>query len=211
MKRFALMSLLGLVLAACSQNNANPDDNGQIPLPSGVSVVFPAAPDKAHLSLVNDADDHIVYQIDVPKGKTSIDVDSGKWKTQANIDTAQAVTTLLPTDAVGSTNSNGAKVAFFHWLMWVDTNSNGTRDAGETLNLMSHDRVAYADTAVSASFTTTAPKMQQTWNLVQGWSRAEHYVYLPSVPSDNTTFQRSLQSSGLQRYTLHEETPLTSM
>ncbi len=72
---------------------------------------------------------------------------------------------------------------------------------------MTHDRVAYASQPFTAIFRTVTPDMQQTWKLSGGWSRAEHYVYLPE---GSKTYIRSLESAGVQRYTLHVDTPITS-
>ena len=45
------------------------------------------------------------------------------------------------------------------------------------------------------------------WSLREGWSRAEHEVYLPL---GSRTYRRSLRSAEVQQYTLHVPTPITS-
>ncbi|GGS11410.1 hypothetical protein [Deinococcus sedimenti] len=197
--------LLGAALTACGAPSSPADPTGgRPPLPSGVEVRFPAAPANAYLSLVT-AQGESVYQVAVPVGKTATDVDPLKWMTQS----ARAVdaTTLIPAGASVTVQPVNAKVLLLEWLMWQDRNANGTLDVGEALPLMTHDRVAYASGPVTAEFTTVTPNMRQRWMLAQGWSRAEHYVYLPL---GSATYQRSLSTATIQRYTLHEPTPLTS-
>ncbi|WP_415787807.1 hypothetical protein [Deinococcus saxicola] len=100
-----------------------------------------------------------------------------------------------------------AQARFLGWSVWQDANTNGVRKGGETLELMTHDRVAYATQPFTAIFRTITPDMQQTWQLAVGWSRTEPYVYLPR---GSKTYVRSLESAELQRYTLHVDTPMTS-
>lgn len=124
-----------------------------------------------------------------------------------------ALTALLPAGASGVSNSEpAAQVLLLRWVKWQDSNSNGVRDAGEDLPLMSHDRAVYADTAVKLSFQTATPNMKQSWTFAAGWSRAAHYVYLPedSAVYQSATYQRRLSSDPVQRYELHEPTPVTS-
>lgn len=209
MKCMHLLALggLALLLASCSAGNADAPDGGRPPLPTGVEVRFPAAPANTYLSLLTE-EGTSVYQRSVGAGVTGIEVDPAGWKAEEK--NAQDVTLLLPAGIVeGSVNADigDARARFLHWLMWQDKNTNGTRDDGETLNLMTHDRVAYASQAFTVSFRTTTPDMQQTWKLNAGWSRAAHYVYLPEGAR---TYLRSLESDPVQRYTLHVETPITS-
>jgi len=209
MKRMNLLALsgLGLLLASCSAGNADAPDGGRPPLPTGVEVRFPAAPANTYLSLLTE-EGASVYQRSVTAGLTRVEVDPDGWKAEEK--NAQDVTLLLLAGIVeGSVKANigDARARFLHWSMWQDRNTNGTRDEGETLNLMTHDRVAYASQPFTVSFKTAAPNMQQTWKLNGGWSRAEHYVYLPE---GSQTYIRSLESNPVQRYTLHVETPITS-
>jgi hypothetical protein len=205
MKRGLTMGMLGLLsvgLMACSAaSNASP--GGRPPLPTGAEVRFPAAPANAYLNLLTDSGTS-VYQISVPVGNTSVAVDPAQWT--ATSSQAVPVETLLPAGVVGTPTVSpaGTKVLLLHWLMWHDKNTNGTRDAGEDLALLSHDRVAYASAAVTVDFTTVTPDMHQTWTLGAGWSRAEHYVFLPR---GTTTYQRTLSSSAVYRTTLHLPTP----
>ncbi|MFN4250911.1 hypothetical protein [Deinococcus sp.] len=196
------VALLGAALTACGASSS--PTGGRPPLPSGVEVRFPAAPAGAYLSLVTDGGES-VYQLAVPTGKTAVDVDPLKWINQT--DRAVDAATLIPAGASVTVAPAAAKVLLLEWTMWQDRNANGTLDVGETLPLMTHDRVAYASAAVTADFRTPVPDMRQRWNLAQGWTRAEHYVYLPD---GSRTYQRSLETAGLQRYTLHEPTPVTS-
>jgi hypothetical protein len=208
MKRVLMTGVLGLLplgLMACSAAPATPD-GGRPPLPTGAEVRFPAAPANAYLNLLTDSGTS-VYQIGVPVGNTSVPVDPAKWTATAS--QAVPVETLLPAGVVGTPTVSpaGTKVLLLHWLMWQDKNTNGTRDAGENLALLSHDRVAYASAAVTVDFTTAEPNMHQTWTLSSGWSRAEHHVFLPR---DTATYQRTLSSSAVYRTTLHLPTPETS-
>lgn len=209
MKRPNLMVLggLGLLLAACGVSSPAAPDGGRPPLPTGVEVRFPAAPANAYLSLLTD-DGRSVYQLAVTAGATRAEVDPDVWQTRQQEDSAQDVTLLLPPNVVSNDlNAGDAQVLFLRWTMWQDRNANGKRDSGEALNLMTHDRVTYASQVISGTFRTSAPDMRQTWKLAGGWSRAEHYVYLPR---GSKTYTRSLESSTLQRYILHVETPITS-
>lgn len=209
MKRSLMTGLLGLLplgLIACGAATTGTPDGGRPPLPTGAEVRFPAAPANAYLTLLTEGGQS-VYQISVGVGKTSAEVDPARWT--ATSAQAVAVETLIPagTTAAPTVSAAGTKVLLLHWMMWRDANTNGTRDAGEELALLSHDRVAYASADVTVDFTTTTPNMHQTWTLKSGWSRAEHYVYLPR---DTATYQRTLSSSSLNRTTLHLPTPVTS-
>lgn len=194
--------LLGLpLLAACGA--ANPGSgSGRPDLPTGIEVRFPAAPANAYLSLLTE-EGKSIYQLSVPAGQTSIEVDSVHWQEQSAA--AQPVEAFLPAGVSATVTPVDAKVNLLHWSMWQDKNANGTRDDGETLDLMTHDRVAYASQAVKVDF--TAASMHQVWNLAQGWSRAEHYVYLPT---GSTTYQRQFSTNPVERYELHVTTPVTS-
>ncbi len=206
MNRLSLIALtgLGLALSACGASSPAAPGSGRPPLPTGVEVRFPAAPAGAYLSLLT-ADGAGVYQLSVPAGRTSVEVDPGRWAAQSS--RAVPVAQLIPDGASNVSVPAGAKAVFLHWVMWQDRNANGTRDDGETLDLMTHDRVAYASQDLSVNFTTATPDMRQTWTLTAGWSRAGHYVYLPR---ETPTYLRSLESEPLGRYTLHVETPVTS-
>ncbi|MFC6592220.1 hypothetical protein ACFP81_09575 [Deinococcus lacus] len=72
---------------------------------------------------------------------------------------------------------------------------------------MTHDRLVYAEQALELQATTQTPPMQQHWKLRAGWSRAEHYVYLPL---GSEQYRRLFQSHDRQVYTLHIPTPVTS-
>ena len=207
-RRLLLLSALpvcvALLLAGCgagTSTSAVPatPGGGAPALPTGAEVRHPAAPtgNPVYLNLLSDGGESF-YQVAVKAGDTSTAVNPAKWRGTA----------LVPAGANSVSNCEpSAQVLLLRWAMWQDTNSNGTRDAGEDLPLMSHDRAAYADKAVTLSFLTAAPNMKQTWNFAAGWSRAAHYVYLPD---DSSTYQRSLSSDPVQRYELHELTPITS-
>lgn len=200
MNRLTLLTLGSLLLAACSQSAPGGE---RPPLESGIEVRFPPAPTDAFLSLLTEGGES-VYQVRVDAGKTSVSVDGSKWASQS----AKALPLLdfLPGDAgPAGVSAEGIKANFLHWVMWQDKNSDGKRDSGETLDLMTHDRVVYVSQNAEVKFSST--NMQQVWRFTAGWSRAEHYVYLPKGSS---TYQRSLTSSGLQRYELHVPTPVTS-
>nr|WP_246581106.1 hypothetical protein [Deinococcus aestuarii] len=202
-----LLALLAAALTACGSSSSS--TGGRPPLPSGVEVRHPAAPigGTVYLNLLTESGES-VFQQAVTAGATStaVNVNPASW--QGPVSLAQPVESLLPAGAEGvQVSAPGTRVLFLRWLMWQDRNSSGTRDPGEALDLMTHDRVVYAAGAVNVSFTTAEPKMLQRWQLGQGWGRAEHFVYLP-LGSD--TYRRSLESQGLQRYELHVPTPITS-
>lgn len=202
MKHTLLLLLGGILLASCSQSNAG-DGSSRPPLPTGISVRFPAAPANAYLSLLTEGGES-VYQLPVPAGQTSIAVDSTKWAAQSA--NALPILDFLPGNAsAAGVNAEGIKANLLHWVMWQDKNTNGTRDDSETLDLMSHDRVVYASQDAELKFST--PNMNQVWNFKQGWSRAEHYVYLPN---GSNIYERRLSTAALQRYDLHVATPITS-
>ena len=203
----SLLALLGLTLSACSGGSGGSPTANRPPLPTGVEVRHPAAPSGAsvYLNLLTDAGES-VYQKAVTAGSTKTEVDPAAWKARSAL--AQPIETLLPTGATGVTVSKtGVPVLFLRWVMWQDRDGNGQRGDAETMDLMSHDRAVYAAEAVTADFTTVTPKMVQRWQFAPGWSRAEHYVYLPT---GEDTYRRSLESSGVQRYELHVTTPVTS-
>lgn len=205
---FSLL-LLGLSLTACSAGNSGGSTDNRPPLPTGVEVRHPAAPSGAsvYLNLLTDAGES-VYQKAVIAGSTKTEVDPTAWKARSTL--AQPTESLLPAGATGVTVSKtGVPLLFLHWVMWQDRDGNGQRSDAETLDLMSHDRAVYAAEAVEATFTTENPRMVQRWQFAQGWSRAEHYVYLP-LNETTPTYRRSLESNGLQRYELHVATPITS-
>ncbi|RJF72555.1 hypothetical protein D3875_14395 [Deinococcus cavernae] len=202
MKRFVPLLLGALLLGACSQSPGG-TGSGRPELSSGIEVRFPAAPSSAYLSLLTGSGES-VYQVAVPAGATSVAVDGSKWGAQAA--NAESILEFLPAEALNvSVNAAGIKANFLHWVMWQDKNSDGKLTAGEALDLMTHDRVAYVSQDAEVKFST--PSMNQVWKLKQGWSRAEHYVYLPT---GSATYQRRLESSGVQRYELHLPTPVTS-
>lgn len=207
MKRVTAAALLVLGLAlglsACGQGTGA-SQPGLPPLPTGVEVRFPAAPANTYLSLMTDAGES-VYQIPVPQGQTSVAPDPSRWR--AASERAVAAETLVPQGVTASLSPSGVKALLLHWVMWQDKNSDGKQGEGEALDLMTHDRVAYASAALRVTFQTASPDMTQVWALREGWSRAEHEVYLPL---DSKTYRRSLRSAEVQRYTLHVTTPITS-
>ena len=216
LKRALLLSALpactALLLAGCGSSTtsgvAATPGGGAPALPTGAEVRHPAAPtgNPVYLNLLSDGGESF-YQVAVKAGDTSTAVDPARWRGKAAGKTG-ALTALVPAGATAVSNSEpAAQVLLLRWAMWQDANSNGVRDAGEDLPLMSSDRAVYADKAVTLSFQTAAPDMKQTWTFAAGWSRAAHYVYLPD---DSATYQRSLNSDPVQRYELHEPTPVTS-
>ena len=216
-RRLLLLSVLpvcvALLLAGCgagTSTSAVPatPGGGAPALPTGAEVRHPAAPtgNPVYLDLLSDGGESF-YQVTVKAGDTSTAVNPAKWRGK-EVGKTGALTALVPAGASSVSNSeSAAQVLLLRWAMWQDANSNGARDAGEDLPLMSHDRAVYADKAVTLSFLTAAPNMKQSWNFAAGWSRAAHYVYLPD---DSSTYQHSLSSDLVQRYELHEPTPITS-
>ena len=197
-------ALLALGLSACGQGTADTSVPGLPPLPTGVEVRFPAAPANTYLSLTTDAGES-VYQLPVTAGQTSAAPNPLQWR--AASERAVAAETLVPQGVTASLSPGGVKALLLHWVMWQDKNSDGKQDSGEALDLMTHDRVAYASAALRVTFQTTSPDMTQVWALREGWSRAEHEVYLPL---GSQTYRRSLRSADVQQYTLHVTTPITS-
>ena len=201
-------ALLGSLLTACSAGTASP--TGTRPdLPTGAEVRHPAAPSGSpvYLSLLSDSGESF-YQTSVAAGASSTTVDPSKWLGK-EVGKTETVSALVPESATNLKFSYAsAQVLLLHWVIWQDKNSNGKLDDGESLPLLSHDRVVYAAEPVSVSFTTPSPKMNQTWTFAKGWSRAAHFVYLPQ---DTATYQRSLTTTLPQRFELHLPTPITSM
>jgi hypothetical protein len=199
------VGLLGVLLSACAQGASSPSPTGgPPPIPSSAEVHHPAAPGGApvYLNLLTDAEVSL-YQVPVGAGSTRTRVNPAGWRgKEAGL--TRPIGELLPEGA----NAGNANVVLAHWLVWQDKNTNGTRDEGETLPLMTHDRYAYASAAVQASFQTLTPDMVQSWQLESGWTRLEHYVYRPL---DSQTYRRSLTTNGIQIFELHEPTPVTSM
>ena len=206
---YFVAGLLPLLLIACAQGTGSP--TGTIPdLPTGAEVRSAVVPGGApvYLSLLTDGGES-VYQTTAAAGSIVTAVDPSAWKAKFTGRTV-AIETLIPAGATDvSISPAGAQVLLLHWTMWQDKNTNGTLDDGEALALITHDRVAYSDKALSVSFQTAAPNMVQTWTLKAGWSRAAHYVYRPD--DSKNQFQRSLESTLPQRYELHIPTPFTSM
>lgn len=201
MNRAACLLLpLALILAGCGQS-APSGIVGPPPLPSGVTVKFAPAPAGSYLALLTDEDEasEVVYQQRVDTGATSAAPNLNDW---AKLSERAAALTLPG----GETTK--ARLLFLKWGMWQDKNGNGEPDAGEWLDRMTHDRVVYASQDMQARFTTESPKMRQFWSFTQGWSRAEHYVYLPA---GSDTYIRESKSTGYGVYELHEDTPITSM
>lgn len=210
MKRlwWAGLPVTGLLMAGLSACSAGQTSvgGGLPPLPSGAEVRHPAAPSGApvYLNLLTD-DGLSLYQAQVKAGTTVTPVEPLKWRgKEAGL--TRPIVDLLPEGA--SISNTAAKVLLARWVAWQDKNENGTRDDGEALPLMTHDRCAYASAAVTASFQTLTPEMVQTWRLEGGWTRLEHYVYRPL---DSGTYRRSLTSSSVEIFELHEPTPVTSM
>lgn len=201
MKNLGLLLLGALILSACGQSAGSPGTgSGRPELPTGIEVRFPAAPANAYLNLMTESGNSI-YQLSVPEKATSIPVDSTKWVTQSA--NAVAIENYLPANATAKPAET--KVVFLHWMMWRDANQNGKMDAGEQLDLMTHDRVVYAAQAVTAEYTTN--NIHQLWSFRAGWSRAGHYVYLPIGAA---YFERRFESSLPERYELHVPTPESS-
>lgn len=201
-----LAALLSAGLAACSSASpAAVPVGGRPGLPTGAEVRHPAAPAGAYLNLLSDAGESF-YQVSVKAGDTVTTVDPAKWRGKETGKTGP-VAGLVPAGATSVVVSDAAQVLTLHWIMWQDSNSNGAREDSEVLPLMSHDRAVYADKAVTVEFKTATPDMQQHWTLAAGWSRAAHFVYLPSGSS---TYRRSLSTDLVQHYELHVPTPSTS-
>lgn len=200
--------LLGSLLSACSASS-NAATGGRPELPTASEVRHPAAPKGASVFLSLLTEDNVsLYQVSVKADATSTSVNplalGDNYKGRS-----VPISDALPAGAVAVKISDStAKVAVLHWLMWQDQNSNGLLDGGESLPLLTHDRVIYADQAVSVTFQTLSPDMLQTWNFSQGWSRAAHFVY---QPLKTQTYRRSLETNGLNRFEMHEPTPITSM
>ena len=198
---------LGLLLAACAQGGT-PSAGGRPELPETSRVAFPAAPGGApvYLSLLTD-DGQGLYQVPVPAGAGEVSVNPAIW--QAITPPTVPARSVVPDDAQDVSLSNdNARLALFHWTLWQDVNGDGKLQDGEALPLMTHDRVAYASSAFTLSFQDLTPDMQERWSLPAGWSRAQHYVYLPK---GSPTYRRSVEGTALYDFALHTPTPVTSM
>lgn len=205
---FAAPLLLGALLSACGQSS-NAATGGRPELPTDSEVRHPAAPKgtPVFLSLLTDANESL-YQVSVTADATTTKVNPLALGDKYQGRTVP-ISAALPEGAVDvKASDSAAKVLVLHWVMWQDKNSNGQLDGGESLPLLTHDRVIYADRAVSVTFQTLTPDMLQSWNFAPGWSRAEHFVY---QPLNTQTYRRSLKTNGLNRFELHQPTPITSM
>lgn len=202
--QFTFAAALATVLAACGAAAPTPD-GGRPTLPTGMTVKHPAAAANSYLLLL-DQGGQSVYQQGINKDSTSTEISQTPW--EKNTANARAISELVPstTEYLGDT-ANTTPVLLYHWAMWHDKNANGAKDVGEILPLMSHDRIVYAEKAIALRFTTQGPKMIQEWRLSPGWSRAEHYVYLPK---DSDTYRRLFESVASEQFTLHIPTPITS-
>ena len=85
-------------------------------------------------------------------------------------------------------SDSAAKVLLLHWVMWQDKNSNGQLDGGESLPLLTHDRVVYADRAVNVTFQTLTPDMLQSWNFARAGAG-------PSISSTSRSAPRPLTAA----------------
>ena len=200
--------LLGALLSACGQSS-NAATGGRPDLPTDSEVRHPAAPKGApvFLNLLTDANESL-YQVSVAADTTSTKVNPLALGDKYQGRTVP-ISAALPEDAADvKVSDSAARLLLLHWVMWQDKNSNGQLDGGESLPLLTHDRVVYADRAVNVTFQTLTPDMLQSWNFAAGWSRAEHFVY---QPLGTQTFRRSLKTNGLNRFELHLPTPITSM
>lgn len=209
-KGLALLALGGL-LAACSMGGGGvPTGGGRPDLPSVSRVSFPAplGGDRLYLRL-QDENGTSVYQVGVPGSAREVSISPGGWLGKQGGLTLHPLSELLPTGAANVVQSNpSAQAALLEWVVWRDVNANGVLDPGEALDLMTHDRVLYASAPATLSFTTADPDMRQSWALTAGWSRAEHYVYLPDGQSQ---YLRSFQSTASYVFSLHAPTPDNSM
>ena len=200
LKSLSALVLLGAALVSCGQQSNTPNLGGLPPLDSGVTVRFAPAPENTFLTLSTGEGDEskVVYQRAVPAGARSFKPDLNDWKALSG----RATSLTLPG---GQTTP---PVLFLEWGMYQDQNANGQPDEGEWLDRMTHDRVAYAEKGFQASFDTSG-NMHQVWNIAPGWSRAEHYVYAPL--DGESDFVRFSRSTTLWDFTLHVQTPLSSM
>ena len=212
MKPFILMALSGILALTSCGGAPSSDAGGSRPTARVTSLFeFPeiATGAKTYLQF-RDPAGKSVKQEELKAGETSRVIEIQNLGTPLEADLS-APLSFKPADAtvVQGPTPSSAKIYGLAPVIYADRNSNGTLDDGELL-LMTHDRVLYSSAAFTAAYSQAVGGKTMTTrvNAQTGWTRLEHYVYLPR---DSSEYKRSLTSTVDRTFYLHKVTPETSM
>lgn len=212
MKSTLLLSVLGiLALTACAGTPAA-DSGGNRPTARVTSLFeFPEIPGGAKVYLqFQDSSGKSVRLEELKAGETSRVLEIQNLGTPAAADLA-APLSFKPAGAtvVQEPSPSSAKIYGLAPLIFTDKNGSGSLDDGELL-FMTHDRVLYSTTSFTAAYSEPvgSSTMLTKVSAQTGWTRLEHFVYLPLGSSE---YKRTLTSAGDRTFYLHKPTPETSM
>ena len=205
-------SILGvLALTACAGTPAA-DSGGNRPTARVTSLFeFPEIPGGAKVYLqFQDSSGKSARQEELKPGETSkvLEIQNLGTPNPANLAAPLSFKPVGATVTKEPTPSS-AKIYGLALLIFVDKNASGGFDEGELL-FMTHDRVLYSTAAFTAAYSESvnAKTMTTTVSAEVGWTRLEHFVYLPLGSSE---YKRTLTSTGDRTFYLHKPTPETSM
>jgi len=212
MKSSFLLSVLGiLALTACASTPAA-ESGGNRPTPRVTSLFeFPQIPSgpKVYLDFL-DSSGKVMRHEELKAGETSKVLEIQNLGTPAAADLA-APLSFKPTGAtvVQETSPLSAKIYGLAPIIYTDKNSSSGLDDGELL-FMTHDRVLYATAAFTAAYSEPINSSTMTTKVSAqtGWTRLEHFVYLPLGSSE---YKRSLTSTQDRTFYMHKPTPENSM
>lgn len=212
MKSFLLpMLMVAATLSACAGTPAA-DSGGNRPTARVTSLFeFPeiASGSKVYLQF-QDSSGKSVRQEELKAGETSKVIEIQNLGTPLDADLAPPLS-FKPAGAtvVQEPSPSSARIYGLAPIIYADRNGNGSLDAGELL-FMTHDRVLYSTTSFTAAYSEPVGSTTLTTRVSAqtGWTRLEHFVYLPLGLSE---YKRTLTSTGDRTFYLHKPTPETSM
>jgi len=208
---FSLMLMGALALTACASSPAA-ESGGNRPTARVTSLFeFPEIPGGAKVYLqFQDSSGKSARQEELKAGESSRVLEIQNLGTPLESDLS-APLSFKPAGAtvMQEPSPSSAKIYGLAPLIYTDKNGNGSFDDGELL-YMTHDRVLYSAAAFTAAYSepVTDKTMTTKVSAQQGWTRLEHFVYLPSGSSE---YKRSLTSTQDRTFYLHKPTPETSM